>query len=154
MTIRYYFEDFPVGASRTFATRRVTREEVLEFAREFDPQPMHLDEAVAAQSMLGGIAASGWHTCGMLMRMIWDGFLFETAGMGSPGLDEVRWLKPVKPGDELTASYTVLDARPSQSRPEMGICRVLYELTNQVGVAVMTWECINLLARRPAEARS
>ena len=135
------FSAFPIGFTSSLPPKLVTREETIAFAREFDPQPMHLDDAAAARSLLGGIAASGWHTCAMLMRMIWDGYLHDAAGLGSPGLKEVRWLKPVKPGDTLTASYTVTDARVSAKRPDLGIVQVFYELRNQTGVPVMTWDC-------------
>jgi acyl dehydratase len=140
------FSDFPVGATGTLPPKLVTREEVQAFAREFDPQPMHLDEAAAAKTLLGGIAASGWHSCAMLMRMICDGFLNNSAGMGSPGLSEVRWLKPVRPGDTLTATYAVAEARISKSRPDMGVCRFLYDVKNQDGVSVMTWDCVHFFA--------
>lgn len=144
-----YFEDFPVGRTGTLGPKLVTAAEVMEFAREFDPQPMHLDAATASTSLLGGIAASGWHTCAMLMRMICDGFLNETAGMGSPGIEEVRWKKPVKPGETLTAQWNVLEARASRSRPDMGLCRVTYDLRNGSGESVMTWDCTHLFSRRP-----
>jgi acyl dehydratase len=141
-----HFEDFPVGRTGTLPAKRVAREEVLAFAGEFDPQPMHLDEAAAAKSLLGGIAASGWHTCAMLMRMICDGFLLETASLGSPGIAEVRWLKPVMPGNILTATWEVTEARRSKSKPEMGICRIAYRVNREDGVPVMTWDATHLLA--------
>ena len=134
------FASFPAGATGTLPSKLVTRDEIVAFAREFDQQLFHLDEAAAAKSLLGGLSASGWHTCAMLMRMIWDGFLKDTASMGSPGLKEVRWLKPVRPGDTLTATYTVPEARLSKSRPGMGVCRFLYDVKNQDGATVMTWD--------------
>ena len=134
------FSDFPIGRTGTLPPKLVTREEVIAFASEFDPQPMHLDETAAAKTLLGGIAASGWHSCAMLMRMICDGFLKDTASMGSPGLAEVRWLKPVKPGDVLTASYEVKEARVSNSNSAMGVCRFIYDVKNQSGTSVMTWD--------------
>ena len=140
-----HFSSFPPGHTGTLPPKTVTRDEVLAFAREFDPQPMHLDEAAAAKSLLGGIAASGWHSCAMLMRMICDGFLLDTASMGSPGLEEVRWMKPVMPGDVLTATYTVKEARLSKSRPDMGIVRMLYEMKRQDGETVMTWDCTHFV---------
>jgi acyl dehydratase len=142
-----HFEDFPVGFTGTLPAKLVTREETIAFARQFDPQPMHVDEAAAAKSLLGGIAASGWHTCAMLMRMICEGFLNDTAGLGSPGLAEVRWLKPVKPGDTLRAHYHVLEARLSSKRPDMGICRFVYEVMRDDGELVMTWDCTHFFAR-------
>ena len=141
------FSAFPPGHTGTLPPKTVTRDEVLTFAREFDPQPMHLDEAAAAKSLLGGIAASGWHSCAMLMRMICDGFLLDTASMGSPGLEEVRWIKPVMPGDVLTATYTVKEARLSKSRPDMGVARMFYEVMRQDGETVMTWDCTHFIGR-------
>ena len=140
------FSSFPAGLTGTLPPKLVTRDETIAFARQFDPQPMHLDHAAAAKSMLGGIAASGWHTCAMLMRMIWDGYLHDAAGLGSPGLKEVRWLKPVKPGDTLTASYAVTEARLSRSMPGVGITQIFYDLRNQDGASVMTWDCTQFFA--------
>ena len=139
------FSSFPTGTRGALPPKLVTRDEIMAFAREFDPQPFHLDEAAAAASLLGGLSASGWHTCAMLMRMIWDGILKDTASMGSPGLKEVRWLKPVRPGDTLTATYQVTDARLSKSRPDMGVCQFVYDLKNQHGVSVMTWDATHFL---------
>ena len=99
---KFYFEDFSAGWTAEYGPRRVTREEIVGFAAQFDPQPMHLDEEAARHTMLGGLAASGWHTCCIMMRMIADGLLLDAASMGAPGIDEVKWLKPVRPGDELT----------------------------------------------------
>ena len=139
------FASFPAGLTGSLPAKLVTREETLAFARAFDPQPMHLDDAAGAKSILGGISASGWHTCAILMRIICDGFLTNTASMGSPGIAEVRWLKPVKPGDTLAATYEVKEARLSAKRPEMGVCRFAYDMRNQDGVSVMTWDCTQLL---------
>ena len=125
-----HFEDFQVGQVFPLGPYPVTREEVLDFAREFDPQDFHLDEEAANASVLGGLAASGWHTCAMLMRMICDGYLNRSAGMGSPGLSEVKWLKPVLVGETLTGTMTVLAARISKSRPEMGILDCRWDLFN------------------------
>jgi acyl dehydratase len=115
------FEDFPPGHLGTFGPRRVTREEMLAFAAEFDPQPMHLDEEAASRSMLRGLSGSGWHLCSIMMRMMFDGFIGRTASLGSPGVNEVRWLAPLRPGDELTLDVEVAGARISKSRPETGI---------------------------------
>lgn len=151
---RLYFEDFAPGSIAEFGPRSVTREEIIAFAAEFDPQPMHLDEGAARASMLGGLAASGWHTCSILMRMIYDGFLFESASMGSPGVDEVRWLAPVRPGDTLTIRRTVLDARVSNSKPDRGFVTLRFEVLNQAGRPVMTLKTPMMIARRhdPAAA--
>lgn len=134
-----HFEDFQVGESETFGSYPVTREEIVAFATEFDPQPFHLDDAAAAESLLGGLAASGWHTCAMTMRLICDGYLNRSAGLGAPGVDEVRWLKPVRPGDTLSVRRTCLEARISASRPELGLVKFHYEALNQTGDIVMTW---------------
>lgn len=142
------YEDFPVGHERELGQKLVTAEEVIAFAREFDPQPFHLDEAAAKASLLGGLAASGWHSCAMLMRLLCDGLLKDTASLGSPGLEEVRWLKPVLVGDTISARMKVTEARLSQSRPGVGILRVLYEVRNGKGEVVMTWDGLQLLATR------
>ena len=149
---RLHFEDFAPGSIAEFGSRSVTREEIIAFAAEFDPQPFHLDEEAARASMLGGLAASGWHTCAILMRMIYDGFLFESASMGAPGVDEVRWLAPVRPGDTLTMRRTVLEARVSNSKPDRGFVTLLFEVFNQAGRLVMTLKTPMMIARRGAAA--
>jgi acyl dehydratase len=116
-----FFEDFPQGHFGTFGPRHVTRDEIIAFAREYDPQPMHLDDAAAEASMLKGLSGSGWHLCALVMRMMFDGFIGRTQSLGSPGVDEVRWMSPLRPGDELTLDVEVIAARPSQSRPDTGI---------------------------------
>jgi acyl dehydratase len=145
-----YWEDFVVGSVAEYGPRLVTREEIIAFAAEFDPQPMHMDEDFARATMLGGLAASGWHTCAIGMRLIADGFILQSASMGAPGVDEVRWLKPVRPGDELTLRGTVLDARPLKSRPEWGLVRFRFEMLNQAGELMMTQENVNFFGRRVA----
>jgi acyl dehydratase len=114
-------EDFPPGRLGTFGPRHVTREDILAFAAEFDPQPMHLDEEAAKRSLLNGLSGSGWHLCSLMMRMMCDGFLGRTASMGSPGVNEVRWLAPLRPGDDLLLDVEVTEARVSKSRPDTGI---------------------------------
>ena len=145
-----YWEDFIVGSVAEYGPRLVTREEIIAFAAEFDPQPMHMDEDFARTTMLGGLAASGWHTCSIGMRMIADGFILDSASMGAPGVEEVRWLKPVRPGDELTLRRTVLDVRPLRSRPEWGLVRFRFEMLNQAGELMMTQENVNFFGRRAA----
>jgi acyl dehydratase len=150
-----HFEDFVAGNVVCYGPRTITREEILAFAREFDPQPMHADEEAARATMLGGLVASGWHTCALLMRMIADGFVLASASMGSPGVDEVRWLRPVRPGDSLTVRSTVLDMRTSGSRPGMGFIKFRHEMLNQAGDCVMTLVSSMMIARRgftPASA--
>lgn len=137
-TARICYEDFEVGRARTFGPRRVTREEIIEFATEFDPQPMHLDEEAAAKSMLKGLSGSGWHTCAIMMRMIFDGLLHESSSLGAPGVDEMRWIRPMRPDDELTIRLTCLEKRESKSRPHVGLVRHNLEMTNAKGEVVMT----------------
>jgi acyl dehydratase len=127
------FEDFPPGHFGTFGPRRVTREEILAFAAEFDPQPMHLDEAAAAKSMLKGLSASGWHLCAITMRMMFDGYIGRTASLGSPGVNELRWLAPLRPGDDLTLDIEVMEARVSRSRPSTGIVTFKALVRNAAG---------------------
>ena len=142
------FEDFAPGRYGTFGPRHVSREEILEFAAEFDPQPMHLDEAAAGKSMLKGLSASGWHLCSIMMRMLADGFITRAASLGSPGVNEVRWLAPLRPGDDLTLEVDVLEARPSRSRPETGI--VLFKSTarNASGEALCEMTSPIIIGRR------
>ena len=130
---RLHFEDFPVGEVVSYGSYEVTAEEIVAFAREFDPQPFHLDAAAARDSILGGLAASGWHVCAMFMRMMYDGYLAETASMGSPGIDEVKWLKPVHAGEVLSCRRTTRAARISAKRPEMGLVTFQWELFNAAG---------------------
>ena len=144
----YYFEDFSVGQVAEYGPRRVSREEIIAFAAQFDPQPMHLDEEAARHTMLGGLGASGWHTCGIMMRLIADGFLLETASMGSPGIEELRWLQPVRPGDTLTVRATVQAARASQSKPDRGFVNFLYEVFNERGDRMMSLTCPQMILRR------
>jgi acyl dehydratase len=145
-----YFEDFPPGDVRESPVRTVTRDEILTFARQFDPQPFHLDDEAAARSIFGGLLASGWHTCAIYMRLMWETFLKDTASLGSPGVDEIRWVKPVRPGDSLRVRFTVVEAVPSRSKPDRGIVRVLSEVFNQHGEIVMTMRGLGMYARRPA----
>ncbi len=133
-----YFEDFFEGQSMTFGDYAVTRQEIVDFATQFDPQSFHLDDEAARQTPLGGLAASGWHTSAMGMRMICDGFLDRSASLGAPGIDEVRWLKPVRPGDRLSITSRVTATRRSRSRPDRGIVTFAFGMYNQAGDCVMT----------------
>lgn len=146
------FEDFPPGYFGTFGPRHVTREEIVAFAAEFDPQPMHLDEDAASKSLLKGLAGSGWHMCAIMMRMIFDGFLQRTASMGSPGVNEMRWLAPFRPGDDLTMDVEVLEARPSQSRPDTGIVTYKFSVRNAAGLALAEMVVPIILGRRAVAA--
>jgi acyl dehydratase len=145
-----YFEDFPPGDVRESPSRGVTHDEIVAFARQYDPQPFHLDDEAATRSIYGGLLASGWHTCALYMRLMWETFLKDTASLGSPGVDEIRWVKPVRPGDTLRVRFTVVEATPSRSKPDRGIVRSLSEVFNQHGEVVMTMRGLGLFARRPA----
>jgi acyl dehydratase len=145
-----YFEDLEIGVETDFGTYEVTREEVLDFARKYDPQPFHLSDEAAAKTHFGRLSASGWHTAAMTMAVIARKVVGEEqAGLGSPGIDELRWLKPVYPGDTLHVRGAILDTTPSRSRPEMGSFRTRTTVTNQDGVPVMTFVSIVLIGRRP-----
>jgi acyl dehydratase len=143
-----HLEDFKVGETFELGSVHVTREEILEFARRYDPQPFHVDEEAARRSIYGGLIASGWHTASMLMRLLVDG-MAGAASMGSPGADEIRWLKPVRPGDTLTARGQILDVVPSRSKPDRGHIRAAYEVFNQGGEKVMTMITRGIYTRRP-----
>jgi acyl dehydratase len=144
-----YFEDMEVGAETDFGSYEVTREEVLEFARKYDPQPFHVDDEAAAKTHFGRLCASGWHTAAMVMAVIARHVVAdEQAGLGSPGIDELRWLKPVYPGDTLHVRGKILDKRESRSKPEIGSFRTQTTVTNQNGETVMTFTSIVLIRRR------
>lgn len=145
-----YFEDIEVGTKASFGHYDVTREEVLEFARKYDPQPFHLDDEAAARTHFGRLSASGWHSCAMTMAMLVEYMKgHESAGLGSPGVDEIRWLKPVYPGDTLRCETEVIEKRPSTSRPEMGSFRSRLTVLNQDEVPVLSMVSIGLIATRP-----
>ena len=131
-----FFEDFNLGHLGRFGPRPVTREEMLAFAAEFDPQPMHLDEAAASRSMLKGLSGSGWHLCSIIMRMMFDGFIGRTASLGSPGVNELRWLAPFRPGDEIMLDVEIAEARISLSRPSTGIVMFRMVASNAAGRAL------------------
>ena len=144
-----YFEDFPVGRTDAYGDAEVSALRIKAFAEQFDPQPFHLDERAAQDTMAGGLIASGWHTVVMLHRMNYAGFLKRMASQGGLGVEEIRWTKPVRPGDRLSARCTVAAARPSKSRPELGIVDFAFEVLNQKGEVVMTEKLIALVKRRP-----
>jgi acyl dehydratase len=150
--IKWYFEDFEPGRVIEVGSRTLNEEEILAFAKQFDPQPFHVDPDAAAKSIYGGIIASGWHTCALMMRMMVDGFLSEAASMGSPGVDEIRWLRPVRAGDTLTVTSTVQDARPSASKPDRGVVNTMWEAKNQHGETVATVKGMGMFRKRPAQA--
>jgi len=146
-----HFEDFPVGKRFDFKPAEVKAEDVIAFASEFDPQPMHLSEDGGRASILGGLAASGWHTSAMMMRMLCDSYIRETASEGSPGVDSMEWKKAVLAGDTLSGSCTVVDARVSRSRPEIGIVRLRAVVTNQRGETVAICDYANMIRCRSIE---
>jgi len=147
-TIRWYWEDFPVGNLREFGAMHVTREAILAFARQFDPQPFHLEDAAAEASLFGQLSASGWHTCAMSMRMMCDEYLLESSSLGSPGIDSLRWTQPVLVGDTLSVRMTVLEARPMKSRPAVGLILSKWEVLNQDREQVLTMQGWGMFGRR------
>lgn len=146
-----HFEDMSPGTEYPLGPKQVTAAEIVEFAAEFDPQPMHLDEAAGQASILGGLAASGWHTCAMMMRMMTDSYLLRAAGEGAPGLDHVKWKRPVLAGDVLTGETRVLNRRPLRSRPGIGIVSLRHTLRNQHGETVIEVENPVMVRLRAAE---
>lgn len=152
MTSFRHFEDFAVGEVIALGSVTVGRDEVIAFAREFDPQPFHLDDEAGRASVLGGLAASGWHTCAMLMRLMCDNLLLASSCNGSPGIDELRWMRPVFPGDTLTAKAEVTSIRPSRSRPDLGIVGLRATIANQDGVVVLAMDNAILFGRREGTA--
>lgn len=145
-----YFEDFSPGQTLDAKGPTVTREAIIDFARQFDPQPFHLDDDAAAKSLFGKLAASGWHTAALCMRMMVDAYMLDAASLGSPGVDELRWVKPVYAGDTLSARATVLETKPSRSRPELGAVKMKWEVFNQHGELVMHTTTWGLLKKRGA----
>jgi acyl dehydratase len=144
-----FFEDYPVGEIAEFGDYLITEAEVLSFAAQYDPQPFHLDQAAGADSIYGGLIASGWMTASVAMRMMVDHYISPRSSMGSPGIDELRWLRPVRPGDRLRLRVSVVDARASQSKPDRGMVQFLEEVVNQEGTTVMTLKGFGMYARRP-----
>ena len=150
MTKNTYFEDFEVGSTEEYGRYHVTREEIIAFAGRYDPQPFHLSEEAGQAMLFGGLCASGWHTCAMAMRMIVDHMPEGGSGsLGSPGIDELRWTKPVYPGDTLRLKSTVVDKRESRSRPDMGTLFLENEVYNQNDELVMRFKPIVMYQRRP-----
>jgi acyl dehydratase len=149
---RRYFEDFPEGLSVELGSVALTSEAIVEFARAYDPQPMHTDPVAAESSIYGGLIASGWHTAVAYMRLLVDSQLGDSESVGSPGIDHLRWLKPVRPGETLRARFTVVEARLSRSRPDWGIIRSRGEMRNDADEVVMQLEAVNFFGRRPGAA--
>ncbi|MBU3649952.1 MAG: MaoC family dehydratase [Limnohabitans sp.] len=150
--LRYYWEDLEIDSVRELGSHTITREEIMDFARQFDPQPFHLDEQAAKESVFGGLCASGWHTCGLAMRLMVTNFLHEAASLGSPGLEDVRWLKPVFPGDTLSLRHAILAKRPMNSRPDVGLVRTRWMMFNQDQAQVLHMEGWAMFRRRTPAA--
>lgn len=146
-----WFEDYAEGETFEFGDYLVTEEEIIEFARRYDPQPFHLDHAAAAASHFGGLVGSGWMSCAILMRLMCDHYISRVSSMGSPGVDQVRWLKPVRPGDRLRARAHVVKTRASQSKPDRGVVSGHNELINQHGEVVMSMSGNGMYKRRPLQ---
>jgi len=143
-----HFEDYAPGAVFEYGEIPVDEAEIVEFARRFDPQYIHIDREQAARGPFGGLIASGWHTAAMMMRLIVDNFLPKHASRGSPGIDELRWLRPVRPGDTLSVRLSVLEATRSRSKPDRGVVRTLCEVLNQDRAVVMSLKAMNIIACR------
>lgn len=146
-----YFEDYVEGDVHRFGTIAVEADEIIAFAKRFDPQTMHTDPKAAKSGPFGGLIASGWHTAGLMMRLYVEHYLTRVASLASPGLDELRWLKPVRPGDTLSVCVTVLKTVPSNSKPDRGGVTSFVEVINQAGEVVMTFRVVNIIAKRWAE---
>ncbi len=145
---KYYWEDMQAGHVRQLGSITPTREEIIAFATQFDPQPFHLDDEAAKASVFGALCASGWHTCSMAMRLMVTNFTQQAASLGSPGLENIKWLKPVLPNDTLSLQSTVLETRPMNSRPDVGLVRSLWEMYNQHGDKVLHMEGWGMFRRR------
>jgi acyl dehydratase len=143
-----YFEDYRPGFVGEYGSITVSQEEVIEFARRFDPQEFHTDPIRAARGPFGGLIASGWHTSSLMMRLYADHFVSKVAGLGSPGIDELRWTRPVRPGDTLSIRVTILEARRSSSKPDRGLVRVQIEVLNQDKAVVMSLKAMTLFLCR------
>ncbi len=148
---KIHLEDIEIGRTVSFGSLPVSKDDIITFARAYDPQPIHLDEEAAKKSMVGGLCASGFHTCALMMRMLADDLLAHATSLGSPGIDEVRWMRPVRPGDVLSARMTCSEKRALASRPEVGLAKLRFEMLNQKGETLMTWDTNQLLmVRQPA----
>jgi len=150
MSSKMYFEDYVVGSELPLGSYHVTEEEILAFARQYDPQPFHIDKAAAESSIYGGLISSGWMTCGIIMRLLVQSMGDRSTSMGSPGVDEIRWIKPVYAGDTLTATIQILEARPSSSKPDRGVVKTQWVAKNQKGETVCTVKGMGMYKRRPA----
>jgi acyl dehydratase len=154
MSRRWYFEDFHPGQEIDLGERRVSEEEIIAFARQYDPQPFHVDHEAGRESIYGTVIASGWHTCAMMMRMVVDGLMCSASSMGSPGLDGVRWKQPVRPGDTLRVRYLTREVRASTSKPDRGVVWSTWVATNQHGEEVCTVDGMGMFGRRPVSGQT
>ena len=146
--ITYFWEDMAVGQVRDLGTISPSREDIIAFASQFDPQPFHLDDAAGAASVFGGLCARGWHTCSMAMRLMVTNFVQQTSSLGSPGLENVQWKKPVFPNDTLRLQHTILETRPMRSKPDVGLVRTAWDMHNQHGESVLHMEGWGMFRRR------
>ena len=151
MNKQWYFEDFHPGQEIELGARTVSEEEIIAFARQFDPQPFHVDHEAAGASIYGGVIASGWHTCSLMMRMVVDGLLCSASGMGSPGLDGVRWLRPLRGGDTLRVRFVTTRVKASASKPDRGVVWSTWIATNQHGEDICSVDGMSLFGKRPGE---
>jgi acyl dehydratase len=145
----WYYEDFFAGQELALGSHTVTEQEIVAFATQFDPQPFHVDRDAAAASIFGGVIASGWHTCSMMMRLVVDGLMASAASMGSPGLEKVRWIVPVRAGDTLSVTYLTTELKASSSKPDRGVVYSTWQALNQHGELVCTIEGMGMFGRRP-----
>jgi acyl dehydratase len=146
--IRYYWEDLEPGSVRDLGSVQVTATEIKDFAEQFDPQPFHVDEVAGRRSIFGNLCASGWHTCALAMKLTVENFLNESSSMGSPGLENLRWLKPVYPGDTLRLQHSILESRPLRTRADTGLVRSVWEMFNQNDEKVLQMEGYGMFRRR------
>jgi len=153
MAFKYYWEDLVPGETVDIGTYTMREDEIIAFAKQFDPQPFHVNPEKAKDSIFGGLIASGWHTCSIAMRLMCDSYLNDTASLGSPGLEEVRWLKPVRPGDVLRATRTIEESRPT-SKPDRGLILTRWDMYNQKGEHVMMMRGYGLFGRKPLDGGS
>ena len=145
---KIYWEDLVPGSVRQLGTVTPTREEIMAFAEKFDPQPFHLSEEGGKASLFGGLCASGWHTCSMAMGLMVRNFLLNSSSLGSPGMESVTWLKPVRPGDTLRLEHEILESRPSKSKPDVGLTRTVWRMYNQDGDQVLNMQGTSMFRRR------
>ena len=146
--VKNYWEDFRVGERVLMGSVKVTKDDIVRFAVEYDPQVFHIDEKAGESSIFGGIIASGWHTCSLVMKMMCDSYLLDSASMGSPGMENIKWVKPVRPNDVLTAFRTTIETKSSRSKSDRGIVKTLFEVFNDSQELVMSMEGLGMFRRK------